>query len=255
MDSEWRKSREYRIWRAHVVRRDKRCVICGNIEGREAHHMNHATYFPEERFDDDNGVCLCKKCHMNFHCNYKNSYREKCTKTDFENFKVLFKYIFNLATPAKKIVGWDDFFMNMCDIVAMKSKDPSTKIGAVIVSDDHRVKSLGYNGFPMGAVDNITKVPNRYERPLKYLWTEHAERNAIYNAGTIVSGCTIYINNLSPCCDCARAIIQTGIKEVVISDKPIPERWLESCGVALDMLKECGVKVRRIKVKGKGGII
>ena len=191
---------------------------------------------------------------MNFHCNYKNSYREKCTERDFNNFKVLVKYISGLVDDCE-VTEWDDFFMRMCDIVSLKSKDPSTKIGAVIVSDDHKVKSLGYNGFPTGARDKLNDVPERYERPAKYLWTEHAERNAIYNAETSVRGCSIYINNLPPCCDCARAIIQTGIQEVIICDKEIPERWLADCETAMIMLKECGIKIRRVKVKQKGGIL
>jgi predicted restriction endonuclease len=88
----WRRSREYRIWRVKVIRRDKRCVICGSIKDRNAHHLNHATYFPEERFDVDNGVCLCRECHTQFHTNFKRSFREKCTKYDFENFKCLVSY-------------------------------------------------------------------------------------------------------------------------------------------------------------------
>jgi len=89
----WRNSREYRIWRAKVIRRDKRCVICGSIKNREAHHLNHASYFPDQRFDPDNGVCLCKECHTQFHCNFKRSFRQKCTKYDFENFKQLVSYL------------------------------------------------------------------------------------------------------------------------------------------------------------------
>jgi len=89
----WHSSREYRIWRAHIIRRDKVCAMCGSNNRRTAHHINSGSYFPDERYDIENGVCLCGKCHMNFHCNFKRSYRTKCTKYDFENFKVLYKYI------------------------------------------------------------------------------------------------------------------------------------------------------------------
>ncbi len=89
----WHSSREYRIWRAQVIRRDKKCVMCGDNDRRTAHHMNSGSYFPDERYDLSNGVCLCYGCHMNFHNNFKRSYRTKCTKYDFENFKVLYKYI------------------------------------------------------------------------------------------------------------------------------------------------------------------
>jgi hypothetical protein len=89
---DWRKTREYRIWKAHVVRRDKVCKICGAIKSRQAHHINHATYFPELRFEDSNGICLCYKCHMNYHCNFHRSYREKCTEYTLNNFKTLVNY-------------------------------------------------------------------------------------------------------------------------------------------------------------------
>ena len=136
----------------------------------------------------------------------------------------------------------------MCDLVAEKSKDPSTKVGAVIVGKNNEVVSTGFNGFPRGFKDK--DVPERYERPLKYDLTEHAERNAIYNAariGSRLDECKIYVNSLPPCTDCARGIIQSGIKEVVIVDKDIPERWRNNCAEAINMLEECGVNIRKIK--------
>ena len=89
MAKNWRSSREYRIWRASVIRRDKRCVVCNTLQGRQAHHKNSATYFPDERYDIENGVCLCLKCHTDFHTNFKRSFREKCTKYDYNNFITL----------------------------------------------------------------------------------------------------------------------------------------------------------------------
>lgn len=102
----WRTSRDYRIWRVQVIRRDKVCKICGSNQRRQAHHINSASYFVDERFDIENGVTLCYKCHMNFHCNYKKSYREKCTIDDYENFVVLtdyFKTAFVSETPSCEI--------------------------------------------------------------------------------------------------------------------------------------------------------
>ena len=90
----WRNTRDYRVWRAKVIRRDKRCVVCGSIKHRQAHHLNSGSYFPDERYDIKNGVCLCSECHMNFHNNFKNSYREKCTKKDFYNFIDLYVYFY-----------------------------------------------------------------------------------------------------------------------------------------------------------------
>jgi len=92
IETSWRLSREYRIWRARVIRRDIKCQVCENLKSRHVHHLNNAEDHPEERFDIDNGITLCSKCHMQFHCNFKNSYREKCTLKDWNNFKCLTKY-------------------------------------------------------------------------------------------------------------------------------------------------------------------
>ena len=89
----WRTTKEYRRWKVRVVRRDKRCLICGSIKNRNAHHVNHATYFIDQRFDEDNGICLCRNCHTNFHCNYLRSFRVKCERYDFNNFISLLKYL------------------------------------------------------------------------------------------------------------------------------------------------------------------
>lgn len=89
----WRKTKDYRIWRIKVIRRDKKCAVCGSVKNRQAHHKNHASYFPEDRFNINNGVTLCKKCHMQYHCNYHRSFRQKCTEYDWNNFLTLFSYI------------------------------------------------------------------------------------------------------------------------------------------------------------------
>lgn len=78
------------------MRRDKECTVCGSKKGRVAHHKNSASYFEEERYDTDNGVCLCGLCHMNFHNNFKRSTKEKCTKYDFHNFLCLSKYFISI---------------------------------------------------------------------------------------------------------------------------------------------------------------
>jgi len=84
--SDWRDTTAYRVWRATVIMRDKRCVICNSLQDRHAHHVNHATYFTELRFDPDNGVTLCGACHMNYHCNFNRSYRTMCDEYNFMNF-------------------------------------------------------------------------------------------------------------------------------------------------------------------------
>ena len=92
----WRQTREYRIWRVKVIRRDRRCQVCGSIKNRHAHHLNHASYFVDQRFDPDNGICLCRDCHYQFHINYKGGNRKKCTKEDFRRFSKIIRYVESL---------------------------------------------------------------------------------------------------------------------------------------------------------------
>ena len=132
--------------------------------------------------------------------------------------------------------------MSMAYFVAMKSKDTSTKTGAVIVGPNNEIRSTGYNGLPRCVNDD---VPERFERPDKYLWTEHAERNAVYNSPLSCNNCDIYIAGLPPCADCARAIIQSRIRRVVIdahwAKVPTHPEWQRSCDVGKIMLIEAGV--------------
>lgn len=116
---------------------------------------------------------------------------------------------------------WDHLFILQAEIIAQKSKDASTKVGCVIVAPDNSILSIGFNGFPRGINEHISE---RWNRPEKYNWVEHAERNAIYNAvrnGVKLHGAKLYINYepKGVCSDCARALIQVGIKEVIGPDK------------------------------------
>lgn len=142
---------------------------------------------------------------------------------------------------------WDRKWLQMAALVATWSKDRGTKVGCVVVGPYQEVRSLGYNGFPRGADDGHAPW---HERPLKYLTTEHGERNAIFNAariGTSLEGCTLYLatspTRLGPCADCGRAIAQAGIRRVV-QEGPLSERadWAQSCGVARQHLANAGVE-------------
>ena len=139
---------------------------------------------------------------------------------------------------------WDNRWMGMADEIAKWSKDKSTKTGAVIVDDRNVVISLGWNGFPRGINDDIAQ---RHERPLKYKWTEHAERNAIYNAaakGHATVGCRMYVC-WYPCADCARAIIQAGLIELIAIEPNWEDaRWGEDFSIVKEMLLEAKVNVR-----------
>jgi len=150
-------------------------------------------------------------------------------------------------------MSWDEFFFSVVDLYASKSKDRSTKVGCVIVDENNVVRSTGYNGFPRGVDDD---VDSRHLRPEKYMWTEHAERNAIYNAaqvGVSLKDCRIYLE-WYPCADCARAIIQSGISELVIDGRDYEDRkaywdarWKDSTLVSQQMLEEAGVSIRFYK--------
>lgn len=116
---------------------------------------------------------------------------------------------------------WDIRFLNLAKHISTWSKDPSTKVGAVIVNDVRQVVGLGYNGFPRGVED----TEERYtDRSLKYPMTAHAELNAVLNATAHMKGCTIYTWPLFTCNDCAKVIIQAGIKRVVSVQNP-NKRW------------------------------
>ncbi|CAF0774112.1 unnamed protein product [Adineta steineri] len=112
--------------------------------------------------------------------------------------------------------NWDELFMLKVYLTAQKSKDPRTKIGAVLVRDRRDLTS-GFNGIPEGVKD----LPSRFERPIKYSYFEHAERNAIFTAarhGIRTEGATLYVQEM-PCVDCARAIIQSGIKKIYVHEQ------------------------------------
>jgi len=144
-----------------------------------------------------------------------------------------------LTEPSK--VDWDQRFLALTDYIAGWSKDRSTGVAAVIVDSDKRFVGMGYNGFPAGFDDD---VDSRHERPVKYQYTEHAERNAIYTAarnGASVEGCTMYLGWF-PCSDCARAIIQSGISKLVCCEPDFETpKWGPDFRISHEMLTECGV--------------
>jgi dCMP deaminase len=145
---------------------------------------------------------------------------------------------------------WDEKFMSLARHIALWSKDRSRKVGAIITGSDHEILSAGYNGFPRGVNDDIEE---RHQRPAKYKWTEHAERNAIYNAArALLKGTTIHLP-WYPCVDCARAIIQVGISEIICLEPDWNDpMWADDFAVVPVMLKEAGVKTRFV---GKSDLI
>lgn len=140
----------------------------------------------------------------------------------------------------KDYISWDEYFMSVALLASMRSKDPNTQVGACIVGEDKRIISTGYNGFPCGCSDDDFPWDREGEQT-KYPYVVHAELNAILNAGgRNLSGSRLYVA-LFPCNECAKAIIQAGIKEVVyLSDKydgtpsvVASKRMLTAAGVRL----------------------
>jgi dCMP deaminase len=138
---------------------------------------------------------------------------------------------------------WDERYLQIAKDVAAWSKDPRRQIGAVIVGEIGQVVAQGYNGFPRGIDDS----DERYQdRDTKRALVVHAEANAIYNAlhnGASTKDCSIYVTGLPVCHECAKAIIQSGIKKVVMDTHPsFDPRWQDSAKLSLDMFTEAGVK-------------
>jgi dCMP deaminase len=146
------------------------------------------------------------------------------------------------------MMNWQEYFRQIAHTVKLKSKDRNTQIGAVIVGNDREIVSTGYNSFPRGIDDYNNE---RQERPEKYYWMEHAERNAIYNAariGVSTKGCTMYLTCGMPCADCTRAIINAGISKIVIESDELgfnakDERWKDHAARSIIMFIEAGVKI------------
>jgi dCMP deaminase len=144
-------------------------------------------------------------------------------------------------------MNWDEYFIGFARHAAKKSKDQSSKVGAVIVKDK-RVISTGYNGFPSGVDDDVSE---RHQRPLKYSWTIHGEENAIVIAakyGIACEGASIYVTPFHPCSRCAGSIAQAGIREVIIDDITDNPRYAEDFIIAKEIFAATGIQVRKFGV-------
>mgnify|MGYP000923137224 CR=1 FL=1 len=139
---------------------------------------------------------------------------------------------------------WDERFLFLAKIISSWSKDPSTKVGAIIVKDN-RIVTTGYNGFPPNILDSEERLNNR---ELKYKYICHAEANSIIqccNTGTSCNGADIYIYPFGPCIECSKLIIIAGIKRVIFPKIPVDleKRWGESIYFAKNLISEAGLKI------------
>lgn len=155
----------------------------------------------------------------------------------------------------RNYISWDEYFMGVADLSGMRSKDPNTQVGACIVSDDNKILSMGYNGFPKGCSDD--EFPWSREQAgddpysTKYLYVTHSELNAILNyRGGSLEGSKLYVT-LFPCNECAKAIIQAGIKTIVYKEDKYPDspsvraskRMLNAAGVRYYQYDKTGRKI------------
>ena len=141
------------------------------------------------------------------------------------------------------MTNWDDRFIGLAKLVGSWSKDPSTKVGAVIVDNNKRIVSIGFNGFPKNVKDTEERLCNRED---KYSIIVHAEANALMFANKSVEGCTLYTWPFQPCSRCAGLIIQSGITRVV-SVVQNEERWEKNFATAKKLFQESGVELEYVK--------
>ncbi len=152
--------------------------------------------------------------------------------------------------PSNDYISWDECFMRMAFLIALRSKDPKTKNGAVVVDSKNVVVGLGYNGWPRGiANDALPWDPWDHQGSwvgTKYAYVCHAEENAIYNANAKTEGCTLYCT-LFPCNECAKTIIQMGIKEIVFDSDKYHDSDMSLA--ARQLLDLAGVKYRQYSLE------
>lgn len=142
------------------------------------------------------------------------------------------------------MTNWNERFINLATLIGSWSKDPSRKIGAVIVDKDNRIVSTGFNGFAKGIPDTEENLMNK---DIKRLLMLHAEENAILYAKQDLTDCSLYIAGLPPCTHCALMIIQSGIKTVYFKnlrdDKSVSSFWKDNIKTSIDLLKQGGVNL------------
>ena len=145
---------------------------------------------------------------------------------------------------SKDYIGWDEYFMGVALLSSKRSKDPNTKVGACIVNSEKRIVGIGYNGFPVGCDDK--EFPWGRDGDFldtKYPYVVHAEPNAILNSNSNTRGCTLYVS-LFPCNECAKLIIQSGVKEIVFISNKYEES--DSSVASRKMFEAAGVKYRQM---------
>ena len=155
-----------------------------------------------------------------------------------------------MSSKRKDYISWDEYFMGVAILSGMRSKEPNSQVGCCIVSQDNKILSMGYNGFPMGCSDDEFPWDREGDTlDTKYVYVAHSELNAILNySGGSLSGAKLYVS-LFPCNECAKAIIQCGIKEVIYDSDKYAE--LPSTIASKRMMQAAGVKYRKYERTGR----
>ncbi len=158
-----------------------------------------------------------------------------------------------MSEKREDYITWDEYFMGVALLSAKRSKDPSTQVGACIVSQDNKILSMGYNGFPRGCSDEEFPWGKEQEEKdpynAKYFYTTHSELNAILNyRGGSLEGSKLYVT-LFPCNECAKAIIQAGIKTIVYSEDKYSQE--ASVRASKRMLNAAGVRYYAYQPSGR----
>ena len=147
----------------------------------------------------------------------------------------------NTVEASVDLRDWDTRFLDLAEHISKWSKDPSTKVGAVIVDSQRRIVSTGYNGFPVGVMDSYDRLTDRDN---KYEMIIHAEANAILFAHQHMNGMTLYTTPFQPCSRCASLIIQSGISRVISYEiEESKNRWVDSFKLAKELFDEAGVEL------------
>ncbi len=162
-----------------------------------------------------------------------------------------------MGDKRKDYITWDEYFMGVAKLSALRSKDPSTQVGACIVSEDNKILSMGYNGFPTGCSDEEFPWGKEHEKDdpynAKYLYSTHGELNAILNyRGGSLEGSKIYVT-LFPCNECAKAIIQAGIRLIVYDEDKYKDSVLVKASKR--MLNAVGVRYYQYQSYGRDILI
>ena len=142
------------------------------------------------------------------------------------------------------MTDWDQRFLNLAKHISQWSKDPSTKVGCVVVGPDREIRSTGFNGLPRGIEDNDERLNNR---EIKYPLICHAEENAIMHAARIgisLKDCIAYVT-WPPCTRCARSLVQAGVSTIIYPKNiEIPDRWMDDFNLSLNLLKEAKINIK-----------